>query len=273
MPPMRSTTRRPVDGLRRAQAARTFYFDPTFTLQSNVVDSTGAVLFPAGTRKNPLEVVSLSKHLLFFDARDPGQVARARELIEHYQGKVKPILVGGSYLDLMKRWNKPVFYDQDREPSCASSGSRRSHQSSRRRDNAFASMRCPCDEHRPPTLRGAVPAGCVLAGNRGRHGDLHGQVSQSAHRHLLVVPAAHHHRQRHDRQLRWTGGQRRQPGQSGLQLRRESDDRSVDRVLGAGAPRRSHPQAVLPAVTRRPEPGPRHCRTGSREVHTPGGRR
>ena len=104
---------RPVDGLRRAQAARTFYFDPTFTLQSNVVDSAGAVLFPAGTRKNPLEVVSLSKHLLFFDARDPRQVARARELIEHYQGKVKPILVGGSYLDLMKRWNKPVFYDQD----------------------------------------------------------------------------------------------------------------------------------------------------------------
>ncbi len=104
---------RPVDGLRRAQAARTFYFDPTFKLQSNVVDGTGAILFPAGTRKNPLEVVSLSKHLLFFDARDPGQVARARELIEHYQGKVKPILVGGSYLDLMKRWNKPVFYDQD----------------------------------------------------------------------------------------------------------------------------------------------------------------
>lgn len=104
---------KPVDGLRRAQVARTSYFDPSFTLQSNVVDSKGAVLFPAGTRKNPLEVVSLSKHLLFFDARDPGQVAKARELIEHYQGKVKPILVGGSYLDLMKRWNKPVFYDQE----------------------------------------------------------------------------------------------------------------------------------------------------------------
>lgn len=103
----------PVDGLRRAQSARTFYFDPSFTLQSNVIDSEGTVLFPAGTRKNPLEVVSLSKHLLFFDARDPGQVARARELIEHYQGKVKPILVGGSYLDLMKRWNRPVFYDQE----------------------------------------------------------------------------------------------------------------------------------------------------------------
>ena len=104
---------RPVAGLRRAEAARTFYFDPSFTLQTNVVDEKGAVLFPAGTRKNPLDVVSLSRQLLFFDARDALQVGRARELIERYQGQVKPILVGGSYLDLMKRWNRPVFYDQD----------------------------------------------------------------------------------------------------------------------------------------------------------------
>lgn len=104
---------RPVAGLSRAEAPRTFYFDPSFTLQTNVVDERGAVLFPAGTRKNPLEVVSLSKHLLFFDARDARQVERARELIDRYQGKVKPILVGGSYMDLMKRWNKQVFYDQD----------------------------------------------------------------------------------------------------------------------------------------------------------------
>lgn len=104
---------KPVAGLRRAEAPRTFYFDPSFTLQTNVVDERGAVMFPAGTRKNPLEVVSLSKHLLFFDARDPRQIERARELIDRYQGKVKPILVGGSYMDLMKRWNKQVFYDQD----------------------------------------------------------------------------------------------------------------------------------------------------------------
>jgi conjugal transfer pilus assembly protein TraW len=104
---------KPVDGLRRAQAPRTYYFDPSFTLERNVVDDKGAVLFPAGTRKNPLEVVSLSKHLLFFDARDPGQVVRARELIEHYKGKVKPILVGGSYLDLMRAWKSPVYYDQE----------------------------------------------------------------------------------------------------------------------------------------------------------------
>ena len=103
----------PVPGLRRAESARTFYFDPTFTLDRNIVDENGSLLFPAGTRKNPLDVVALSKHLLFFDARDPRQIARARELIDLYQGKVKPILVGGSYIDLMKAWNRPVYYDQD----------------------------------------------------------------------------------------------------------------------------------------------------------------
>ena len=57
--------------------------------------------------------MSTSKHLLFFDARDPRQVAQAKELIDLYQGRVKPILVGGSYLDLMKSWSRQVFYDQE----------------------------------------------------------------------------------------------------------------------------------------------------------------
>jgi conjugal transfer pilus assembly protein TraW len=104
---------KPVAGLRSVFVARTYYFDPTFVLDRNVVDERGNVLFPAGTRKNPLEVVGLSKHLLFFDARDARQITRARELIEVYQGRVKPILVGGSYIDLMKAWKLPVFYDQE----------------------------------------------------------------------------------------------------------------------------------------------------------------
>ena len=41
--------------------------------------------------------------------RDQGGI----ELPDGTRVTVKPILVGGSYLDLMKRWNKQVFYDQD----------------------------------------------------------------------------------------------------------------------------------------------------------------
>lgn len=102
----------PVPGLQPTFVARTFYFDPSITLENNILDEKGRVLFSAGTKKNPLDIVSMSKHLLFFDARDPKQVQRARELIDHYRGRVKPILVGGSYLDLMKAWRIPVYYDQ-----------------------------------------------------------------------------------------------------------------------------------------------------------------
>ena len=101
-----------VAGIKPTQTARTFYYDPTFTLDRNVLDDKGNLLFAAGTRKNPLEIVALSKHLLFFDGRDKRQVMRARELIAFYNGRVKPILVGGSYLDLMKSWRTPVYYDQ-----------------------------------------------------------------------------------------------------------------------------------------------------------------
>jgi len=101
-----------VPGLGLTETARTFYYDPTYTLDHNIFDDQGKLLFAAGTKKNPLEVVSLSQHLLFFDARDKRQVAKARKLIAFYRGRVKPILVGGSYLKLMKAWRIPVFYDQ-----------------------------------------------------------------------------------------------------------------------------------------------------------------
>jgi conjugal transfer pilus assembly protein TraW len=102
----------PVSGLSVTSRTRSYYVDPTFTLDRNVVDAQGRLMFAAGTRKNPLEIVSLSKRLLFFDARDPRQVAHARRLMSTHGSRVKPILTGGSYLDLMKAWRTPVYYDQ-----------------------------------------------------------------------------------------------------------------------------------------------------------------
>ena len=102
----------PIAGLHPTTTVRTFYFDPSFILDRNILGPKGELLFAAGTRKNPLDVVSLSRHLLFFDARDKRQVSRARQLMALYPGKVKPILIGGSYLELMKSWRQPVYYDQ-----------------------------------------------------------------------------------------------------------------------------------------------------------------
>lgn len=102
----------PVAGLTTTQAKRTFYFDPTYVLDRNVSDAQGRLMFASGTRANPLDIVSLSRRLFFFDARDPRQVAQAHSLMKRYDGKVKPILTAGSYLDLMQAWRFPVYYDQ-----------------------------------------------------------------------------------------------------------------------------------------------------------------
>jgi conjugal transfer pilus assembly protein TraW len=102
----------PVPGLGKTQTARTYYYDPTVVLSQAIVDDKGNVLHPVGTRVNPLQVFSPTHHLLFFDGRDAEQVRFARRLIDHYEGRVKPVLTGGSPLDLMRDWKSRVYFDQ-----------------------------------------------------------------------------------------------------------------------------------------------------------------
>ena len=63
----------PVAGVRTTAAPRTFYYDPTYTLDQNILGAKGELLFAAGTQANPLNVVSMTRHLLFFDARCHGR--------------------------------------------------------------------------------------------------------------------------------------------------------------------------------------------------------
>lgn len=102
----------PVAGLVATTVPRSFVWDPSFTLDRNIVDAQGRLLYPAGSRHNPLDVVSMGRQLLFFDARDPRQVQRAQALLTAQPGRIKPVLTGGSYLDLMRRWQQPVYHDQ-----------------------------------------------------------------------------------------------------------------------------------------------------------------
>lgn len=103
---------KPVAGLGKSTKTRTFYYDPSITVQSNITDATGKIIVAAGTRVNPLDYVSMTRHLLFFDGRDKSQVKLAEKLILHYQGKIKPILTGGSYIELMRQWKTQIYYDQ-----------------------------------------------------------------------------------------------------------------------------------------------------------------
>ena len=102
----------PVSGLTRTRTPRSFVFDPTVTAPDTVQDPEGKVLVAAGTRVNPLDYVSLSQPLVFFDARDREQTKAALALRQQHQGRAHLILTGGSYVDFMKRHDLRVYYDQ-----------------------------------------------------------------------------------------------------------------------------------------------------------------
>lgn len=102
----------PVTGITKTTKARSFYHDPSIVVPYAITDADGKVIVAPGTKVNPLDTVSLSKRLLFIDARDAAQIGRARGILDEHGGKVKVILTGGSYLELMRHWKRQVFYDQ-----------------------------------------------------------------------------------------------------------------------------------------------------------------
>jgi len=99
-------------GLPKTVKPRVHYYDPTTTFPDTISDPNGNVIVAAGTTVNPFDTITLHTEMLFFDASDKQQVEFARRYVDSKPGGVKPILVGGSYLDLMKKWKRHVYYDQ-----------------------------------------------------------------------------------------------------------------------------------------------------------------
>ncbi len=84
-------------------------FDPSAFVPEDIKDTDGRVLVPAGTSFNPLDYQPPIKPLVFFDAREPAQVAWAERLLAAEGGK--PVLTAGQWLDLSKRWGRQVYFD------------------------------------------------------------------------------------------------------------------------------------------------------------------
>ena len=103
----------PVEGISTATAKRSWLFDPSIVLSRDLRNANGGLIFPAGTRINPLDVVSLPQPMLFIDARDARQVDAARSVMNRYDGSVTTVLVAGSWAKLSKSWKRQVFYDQE----------------------------------------------------------------------------------------------------------------------------------------------------------------
>ena len=103
---------KPVAGLGKVTRAKTYYFDPSIIATKQINDATGKQVVAAGTKVNPLDYVGLDEWLLFFDATDPKQVALAEKVGEKFAWAIKPILVDGGPMDLMRKWKRKVYFDQ-----------------------------------------------------------------------------------------------------------------------------------------------------------------
>lgn len=98
--------------LKRTEKPREYRYDPTIEVKEDLKDQAGRIFQKAGTRINPLDLISLPYEVIFFDATDEAQLKYALEKYSHAEIKPRLILTGGSPIDIEKDHNLDVYYDQ-----------------------------------------------------------------------------------------------------------------------------------------------------------------
>ena len=102
----------PIPGIQATETAHTHYYDPSIVTDKDIADATGKILYPRGTRVNPLDYIGWNKYLLFVDGRDQKQLDLTKKITAASDRPVKLVLVAGEPLNLMRRWKTQVYYDQ-----------------------------------------------------------------------------------------------------------------------------------------------------------------
>lgn len=104
----------PVKGISKTKNPRSFTYDPSITVPYDLKDYEGRVFHRQGTRINPLDTLSFKHPFLFVDGDDEEQVAWAIRLHQAANSLHKPkiILVQGTPIELFKKLNLPIYFDQ-----------------------------------------------------------------------------------------------------------------------------------------------------------------
>lgn len=100
--------------LPRAVRDKTFPVDLTYTLQMDIPDGRGGILYPQGYAFNPLDYVAFAKTLVVINGNDPEQV---KWFVASAYGRridVILLLTEGRYGLLEKKLNVPLFYADSR---------------------------------------------------------------------------------------------------------------------------------------------------------------
>ena len=93
-----------------ARKDRTFLVGMTYTLQRDIKDDKGNVIYPAGYTFNPLSYVVYPKMLVILNGKRAEHVRWFEESPYAKGPQVSLLLTDGSYSELSKSLGRPVFY-------------------------------------------------------------------------------------------------------------------------------------------------------------------
>lgn len=98
--------------MRRTEKERVFEYDPSIEVYEDLKDARGVIFQRAGTRVNPLDIISLPYEVIFFDGEDKEQLEYVLKKYKESEIKPKLILTGGSPLEIEEDYGIDVYFDQ-----------------------------------------------------------------------------------------------------------------------------------------------------------------
>ena len=96
--------------LPRSASDRVFTVDLTHTLERDIKDGQGNLLYPQGFTFNPLQYAGLSGGLVVIDGSDPEQVEWFKGSPYFQNHRAMLLLVGGYANELKQALQRPVYY-------------------------------------------------------------------------------------------------------------------------------------------------------------------
>ena len=82
----------------------------TYTLDRDLVDGEGKIIYPRGFTFNPLDYISFPGGLVIIDGQDISQVQWFRTSPYFKNHRARLLLSGGHAADLIETLQRPVFY-------------------------------------------------------------------------------------------------------------------------------------------------------------------